>query len=118
MFETLTPARPDPILTIMAAFREDKRADKIDVSVGVYKDEAGGTPIVAAVREAELRLHAGQQTKTYLGPLGDVAFNDLMLGLVFGPQAERARIRAAQTPGGCGAGGWRRERARHCRPRR
>ncbi|MFO1133968.1 MAG: amino acid aminotransferase [Rhodoblastus sp.] len=103
MFETLTPARPDPILTIMAAFREDKRADKIDVSVGVYKDEAGGTPIVAAVREAELRLHAGQQTKTYLGPLGDVAFNDLMLGLVFGPQAERARIRAAQTPGGCGA---------------
>lgn len=103
MFETLTPAKPDPILTIMAAFREDKRADKIDVSVGVYKDEAGGTPIVAAVREAELRLHAGQQTKTYLGPLGDVAFNDLMLGLVFGPKAERARIRTAQTPGGCGA---------------
>lgn len=103
MFETLTPAKPDPILTIMAAFREDKRADKIDVSVGVYKDEAGGTPIVAAVREAELRLHAGQQTKTYLGPLGDVAFNDLMLSLVFGPKAERARIRAAQTPGGCGA---------------
>ena len=103
MFETLTPAKPDPILTIMAAFREDKRADKIDVSVGVYKDEAGGTPIVAAVREAELLLHAQQQTKTYLGPLGDVGFNDLMRGLVFGQQADKARIRTAQTPGGCGA---------------
>ena len=45
MFETLTPAKPDPILTIMAAFREDKRSDKIDLSVGVYKDEAGGTPL-------------------------------------------------------------------------
>ena len=103
MFETLTPAKPDPILTIMAAFREDKRSDKIDLSVGVYKDEAGGTPIVSALREAELRLHAQQQTKTYLGPLGDVAFNDLMLTLVFGPKADRARIRTAQTPGGCGA---------------
>ncbi len=103
MFETLTPAKPDPILTIMAAFREDKRSDKIDLSVGVYKDEAGGTPIVSALREAELRLHAAQPTKTYLGPLGDVAFNDLMLSLVFGPKADRTRIRTAQTPGGCGA---------------
>lgn len=103
MFETLPPAKPDPILTIMAAFREDKRADKIDLSVGVYKDEAGGTPIVSALREAELRLHAQQQTKTYLGPLGDVGFNDLMRDLVFGPQADKARIRTAQTPGGCGA---------------
>ena len=103
MFETLTPAKPDPILTIMAAFREDKRSDKIDLSVGVYKDEAGGTPIVSALREAELRLHAQQQTKTYLGPLGDVGFNDLMRDLVFGAGADKARIRTAQTPGGCGA---------------
>ncbi len=103
MFETLTPAKPDPILTIMAAFREDKRSDKIDLSVGVYKDEAGGTPIVAALREAEVRLHAAQQTKTYLGPLGDVGFNDLMRDLVFGADADKARIRTAQTPGGCGA---------------
>ncbi|MFV0281550.1 MAG: amino acid aminotransferase [Rhodoblastus sp.] len=102
MFETLTPAKPDPILTIMAAFREDKRADKIDLSVGVYKDEAGGTPIVAALREAETRLHAGQKTKAYIGPLGDAGFNEKMLDLTFGPDVERARLRTAQTPGGCG----------------
>ena len=103
MFEVLPPAKPDLILSIMQLFREDQRTNKIDVSVGVYKDEAGGTPIMPSVREAEKRLYAAQDTKTYLGILGDMAFNSAMADLALGSSVERARVAMAQAPGGSGA---------------
>ena len=103
MFHVLEPAKPDLILSIMQRFREDARPNKVDVSVGVYKDEAGGTPIMPSVRAAEARLYAAQTSKTYLGILGDMAFNAEMISLAFGPGFERARIASAQTPGGSGA---------------
>jgi len=103
MFEVLPPSRPDLILSIMQLFREDQRANKIDVSVGVYKDEKGGTPIMPSVREAEKRLYAGQDTKTYLGILGDMAFNHAMADLAFGAGVDRTRLAMAQAPGGSGA---------------
>jgi aromatic-amino-acid transaminase len=103
MFETLTAAPPDKIIALMGQFREDPRPGKIDLGVGVYKDAKGNTPIMAAVREAEKRLYERQSTKTYVGMGGDPLFNAAMIGLVFGGDADRARIRAAQAPGGSGA---------------
>lgn len=103
MFETLTAAPPDKIIALMGQFREDPRPGKIDLGVGVYKDAKGNTPIMAAVREAEKLLYERQSTKTYVGMAGDPLFNAAMIGLVFGEDADRARIRAAQAPGGSGA---------------
>lgn len=103
MFETLTVAPPDKIIALMGQFREDPRPGKIDLGVGVYKDAKGATPIMAAVREAEKLLYERQSTKTYVGMAGDPLFNAAMIGLVFGDDADRARIRAAQAPGGSGA---------------
>ncbi|MGN6771612.1 MAG: aromatic amino acid transaminase [Rhizobiaceae bacterium] len=103
MFETLTAAPPDKIIALMGQFREDPRAGKIDLGVGVYKDAKGNTPIMAAVREAEKLLYERQSTKTYVGMAGDPLYNAAMIGLVFGEDADRARIRAAQAPGGSGA---------------
>ena len=103
MFETLHAASPDGILALMDLYRADPRADKLDLGVGVYKNEQGAPPVMRAVRAAELRLHETQATKTYLGMAGDVVFGELMTGLVFGGYAERSRLRAVQTPGGTGA---------------
>jgi aspartate/tyrosine/aromatic aminotransferase len=103
MFEHLAAAKPDLILSIMQAFREDARTNKIDLSVGVYKNAQGGTPMIAAVREAEARLYKMQDTKTYLSTVGDAGFNAAITSLVFGPDADLSRLRAAQTPGGSGA---------------
>ncbi|MGN6767992.1 MAG: aromatic amino acid transaminase [Rhizobiaceae bacterium] len=103
MFETLTAAPPDKIIALMGQFREDPRAGKIDLGVGVYKDAKGNTPIMVAIREAEKLLYERQSTKTYVGMAGDPLFNAAMIGLVFGEDADRARIRAAQAPGGSGA---------------
>jgi aromatic-amino-acid transaminase len=103
MFETLSAAQPDKIIALMAQFREDPTPGKIDLGVGVYKDAKGNTPIMAAIREAEKLLYERQSTKTYIGMAGDPLFNAAMIGLVFGEGADRARIRAAQAPGGSGA---------------
>lgn len=103
MFETLKEAAPDGILMLMSLYREDPRPAKLDLGVGVYKDMDGRTPVMRAVREAERRLHETQTTKTYLGLAGDTVFNELMIGLVFGENADMSRLRAAQTPGGTGA---------------
>jgi len=98
MFETLKPAAPDGILALMSLYRDDPRAGKIDLGVGVYRDETGATPVMRAVREAERRLHESQTSKTYLGLAGDTAFNALMIGLVLGEGADRTRLRAAGAP--------------------
>ncbi len=103
MFETLQTPPPDKILALSVAFRADPRADKIDLGVGVYKDEAGVTVILRAVKEAERRLLATQTTKTYVSPAGDEGFNAAMIDLVFGPDAPKQRLRGVQAPGGSGA---------------
>ncbi|MDX8512813.1 amino acid aminotransferase [Mesorhizobium captivum] len=103
MFETLQPAPADKILALIGLYRADTRPGKVDLGVGVYKDRDGKTPVMRAVREAEKRLLAGQDTKTYLGLAGDTGFNAAMIKLAFGDTADLSRIRAAQAPGGSGA---------------
>ncbi|MGX5805703.1 amino acid aminotransferase [Bradyrhizobium sp. Arg314] len=103
MFETLQPAPADKILALIGLYRNDPRPGKVDLGVGVYKDTDGRTPVMRAVREAEKRLLASQDTKTYLGLAGDTGFNAAMIKLAFGEKADPSRIRAAQAPGGSGA---------------
>jgi aspartate aminotransferase len=89
----------------MAAFRADPSPQKVDLGVGVYRDDAGDTPVPEAVREAERRHIAVQSTKTYVHPLGNLEFNERIVELALGPLARELRDRTAtiQTVGGCGA---------------
>ncbi|TIQ35440.1 MAG: aspartate/tyrosine/aromatic aminotransferase [Mesorhizobium sp.] len=103
MFESLQPAPADKILALIGLYRADTRPGKVDLGVGVYKDRDGKTPVMRAVREAEKRLLASQDTKTYLGLAGDTVFNAAMIKLAFGDKADLSRVRAAQAPGGSGA---------------
>ncbi|MBV8307172.1 MAG: aspartate/tyrosine/aromatic aminotransferase [Gammaproteobacteria bacterium] len=106
MFEHLATVVPDPILGLMAAFRADTDPRKVDLGIGVYRDEDGNTPVPAAVRSAERALLASQKTKSYVGPAGNPGFNQAMEQLVFGaahPAVTGGRVRSVQTPGGCGA---------------
>lgn len=106
MFEGLNPLPQDPILQLMQQFRDDTRPNKVDLGIGVYKDDAGKTPIMAAVHEAERRLLEGETTKSYVGPAGSAGFNSAMAGLILGansPLIRDGRASVIQTPGGCGA---------------
>ncbi len=103
MFETLKPTPPDKIIELMDLFKADPRTDKVDLGVGVYKDASGRTPVMRAVKEAEKRLLAEQDTKAYVGILGDLAFVDAIADLALGDAVPRDRLAGAQTPGGTGA---------------
>ncbi|OCG24985.1 aromatic amino acid aminotransferase [Gilliamella sp. wkB108] len=101
MFENLTAAPADPILGLADLYNKDERINKINLSVGVYKDETTQTPILASVKKAEHVLLDEEKTKSYLPIDGVNAFNVATQILLFGSENERART--AQAPGGTGA---------------
>jgi len=101
MIDDLAPKPADPLLKIIKMFSDDPRSDKIDLGVGVYRDENGATPIMAAVKEAERRLLAEQRTKTYVGQQGDAAFLQLLGEFAFAGAARD--LVSIQTVGGTGA---------------
>jgi aspartate aminotransferase len=106
VFEVLPALAPDPILGLSAAFRADPNPNKIDLGVGVYKDEQGNTPIVGAVAQAQLRLLETETSKTYITPQGVQGYIDGMLELLLGKGNQAVlgnRVAAVQAPGGCGA---------------
>ena len=103
MFETLKEQPADKILALMQMFKEDPRADKIDLGVGVYKDASGHTPIMAGIKDAEKLLWEQETTKTYVALAGDPAFSDAMVSLVLGDAVARSKVAAVATPGGTGA---------------
>ena len=90
----------------MGKFRADITRDKIDLGVGVFRDEAGTTPVLECVRRAEGRILRDQTTKSYVAPAGRAEFNALVQSLVLGgthPAITGSRSRTVQAPGGCGA---------------
>lgn len=103
MLENLTTQPADKILALVAKFKADPRADKVDLGVGVYKDATGNTPVMRAVKEAERRILADQSTKAYTGLAGDPAFSAVMKDLVLGDSVPNERVAAVATPGGTGA---------------
>lgn len=106
MFETLTALPPDSILGLSAAFKKDPNPHKIDLGVGVYKDEQGNTPILECVASAQHLLLASETSKVYITPQGNQGFIDGMLRLLLGENSSvlnHNRVAAVQAPGGCGA---------------
>ncbi len=106
MFASLDALAPDPILGLLASFREDANPLKVDLGVGVYRDESGATPIMAAVKDAEGRFYKIEDSKSYIGPAGVPEFNQGIRDLIFGAQhvaLRDNRVRTVLTPGGCGA---------------
>ncbi|WP_113912028.1 aromatic amino acid transaminase [Roseovarius dicentrarchi] len=103
MLHRLRAQADDPILALMVQLAGDTREGKIDLGVGVYKDDSGATPIMRSIKQAEYQLWQAQQTKSYGALAGDPAFLDAMRQLVLGDAADAAQVAAIATPGGTGA---------------
>ena len=105
MFQSLKSLPPDPILGLTAAFKQENNPNKVDLGIGVYKDEKGNTPVMTAVKQAEQAILNSQLTKAYLGPMGSPEYNSAIAKLILGKDlldnlgGRRVTI---QTPGGCG----------------
>lgn len=102
VFTGLTPQAPDSLLSLIGLYRRDPRPGKIDLGVGVFRDDLGATPVLAAVKAAEQQLLNTQSTKAYLGPEGDIGYLDLLKPIIFGDQVDH-EVFGVQTPGGTGA---------------
>jgi aspartate/tyrosine/aromatic aminotransferase len=105
MFERVAAAPADPILGLNDSFNKDDRPTKVNLGVGVFKDEDGLTPILATVKEAERRLVDQETTKSYLAIGGDVEYGKQVQMLLFGENhaiVDNQLARTAQTPGGTG----------------
>tara|TARA_Y100000746_G_scaffold134224_1_gene114939 strand:- start:13 stop:1197 length:1185 start_codon:yes stop_codon:yes gene_type:complete len=103
MLEQLQQQPPDKILALMQTFKEDPRANKLDLGIGVYKNENGQTPIINAVKKAEKILWEQETTKSYTKLTGDSDFQTVMKELIFSDCVSEDIISTAHTPGGTGA---------------
>ena len=106
MFETVTLCPPDAVFGLTEEFKRDSNPDKVNLSVGVYRDEQGQTPVMRAVHHAEQRMLDEHQGHTYLPIDGLPGYNRSVAELIFGhdhPVIQQQRFATVQTPGGTAA---------------
>ena len=103
MFENLKLQSEDKIMALISLYKADERKEKIDLGVGVYKNNKGQTPIMDAVQKAAIILNNTQKTKSYVGLSGNLGFIDNITQLVLADVVPKNQIIGAQAPGGTGA---------------
>ncbi|MDP2570586.1 amino acid aminotransferase [Vibrio penaeicida] len=106
MFEKVNAAPADPILGLTEEFKKDTREAKINLGVGIYKNEQGQTPVLATVKKAEAALLETEKTKSYLTIEGTAEYGLAVQKLLFGADSDvvaSKRAKTAQAPGGTGA---------------
>jgi aromatic-amino-acid transaminase len=105
MFGHLDAYAGDPILSLNEAFQKDARADKVNLSIGIYFDDAGRIPVLDCVRQAEAALLAESTPKSYLPIEGSAAMRGAVQHLLFGAGHEAlasGRVATLQTVGSSG----------------
>lgn len=106
MFQSIERRPPDPILGLSTLFKKDTNPNKIDLGVGVYKDENGNTPVVSAIKKAEQKLWETEDSKSYIAQAGPAGFNQHMLSMILGEDnaaLKEQRACSILAPGGSGA---------------
>ena len=103
MFAELSPAQADPILSLSVLFQQDTRPNKVDLGIGVYRNDQGETPIMDAVANAMRHQACTQRSKSYVGLAGNADFNQHMQRLLLEGTSAYDRAITIQTPGASGA---------------
>lgn len=105
-FASVAPLPPDPVLGLSEAFKADARKEKLDLTVGSYRNAMLQPVIFQAIKKAEEHLLAKEKDKEYLPIAGDPLFLSGIGKLAFGEEAwakYRHQVAAVQTAGGTGA---------------
>jgi aromatic-amino-acid transaminase len=105
MFQHVEPFAGDPILSLNEDFQKDPRPGKINLSIGIYFDDAGRIPVLESARLAEQRHVAKGGAKPYLPIEGAANFRAAVQGLLYGADHEAVksgRVATIQTVGSSG----------------
>ncbi len=106
MWKNIEAAPADSILGLTEAFKKEQNPKKVNLGVGVYKDDAGNTPVLKSVKAAEKILVEQEKTKSYLPIPGDPVYAASVQKLIFGDGSEviaGGRAATVHAPGGTGA---------------
>ncbi|NIF30317.1 aspartate/tyrosine/aromatic aminotransferase [Pantoea sp. Tr-811] len=107
MFKHVEEYAGDPILSLMEKFKIDTMLSKVNLSIGLYYDNSGVVPQLAAVSEAEKRLSGkAKEASLYLPMEGLSEYRRATQTLLFGSDHVAVaddRIATIQTIGGSGA---------------
>ena len=104
MFASIQTAPADPILGLSEEYKKDPRQPKVNLSVGLFCDESGHTPILNVVKQAEQKLWKEEENKVYLPIAGPQSYAQAIKRLLFtGSVVNVDNICVAQTLGGTGA---------------
>ncbi|EGJ12420.1 MULTISPECIES: amino acid aminotransferase [Rubrivivax] len=105
VFSHLEPYAGDPILSLNEAFGRDPRPAKVNLSIGIYFDDAGRIPVLDCVRQAEAQLLAEAGPKPYLPMEGSAPMRAAVQALLFGAGSAavaEGRVATLQTIGSSG----------------
>ncbi|CAN5734512.1 aspartate/tyrosine/aromatic aminotransferase [soil metagenome] len=105
MFQHIEPFAGDPILSLNEDFQKDLRPNKINLSIGIYFDDAGRIPVMESVRRAEALIVAKAGPKPYLPIEGAANFRTAVQHLLFGAGHEAVtsnRVATIQSVGSSG----------------
>ena len=105
MFREMSRYEDDPIESLFVRLAADRSPGKMDLGIGVFRDDTGHVPVFRAVRDAELRVVRREGSKSYLGPLGNLDYCRAVERLVLGPdhtETGSGHVISAQT-GGAGS---------------
>lgn len=105
MWKEIEAAPADAILGLTEAFKKDANPGKVNLGVGVYKDDQGTTPILGCIKAAEKQLLETETSKGYLPISGSPAYAANVQKLLFGADSEviaSGRASTIQSPGGTG----------------
>lgn len=107
MFNHIEPYAGDPILSLMEAYQQDIRPSKVNLSIGLYYNEEGLTPVMDAIAVAKKKLSTRADSPSlYLPMSGMPAYCMEVQNLLFADAPEviqEERIATIQTLGGSGA---------------
>lgn len=104
MFRELPEPPVDPILGLAQLFGADPSPEKVDLGIGIYKDDSGEAVVLPTVKMAESWLLETQASKRYLSSAGNAEFNRLTRELLLDERSDSfVRSRTVQAPGGTGA---------------
>lgn len=102
MFNKIQNYKSDPIESLFDRLADDNDPNKIDLGIGVFRDETGQVPVMQAVHLAEQELLNRADSKSYISPLGNTAYCKDIEKLALGsehPVLRDGRIISVQTPG-------------------
>ena len=102
MFRDLSLCEDDPIESMFVRLGADRSPERMDLGIGVFRDNSGEVPVFRAVREAESRVVAREESKAYKGPLGNLDYCRVVEQLILGPEhpvLSTGSVVSTQSPG-------------------